>query len=71
MKIPFSELQKKYGGKYVLMDKPNGKIVAVSKKLGEAFKEAEKKGYKLPFAQFVEPANIIAIYEVSSTLVTL
>lgn len=62
------ELQKKYGGKYVLMDKPTGKVVAVSKTLGKAFKEAERKGYKLPFVQYVEPYGMIAIYEVKIPL---
>lgn len=67
-KISFKTLQKKYGGMFVLMDKPEGKIVAASKKLGEAFKKAEKKGYKLPFVQFVEPYKMIAIYEANFSL---
>jgi hypothetical protein len=69
MKKPsFKTLQKKYGGNYVLMDKPEGKVIAVSKNLGKAFKEAEKKGYKLPFVQYVEPYGMIAIYEVKVSL---
>lgn len=28
---------------YVLMDKPDGKVVAAAKNLGKAFKNAEKK----------------------------
>ena len=64
-KISFSTLQKKYGGKYVLIDEKSGKIVAVSKNLGRALDKAEKKGFPLPFIQFVEPSNVIAIYEVS------
>lgn len=67
-KLSFKTLQKKYGGMYVLMDKPNGKVVATSKKLGNAFKEAGKKGYKLPFVQYVEPYGMIAIYEVRISL---
>lgn len=66
--LSFKTLQKKYGGKYVLMDKPKGKIVAASKNLGKAFKEAEKKGYQLPFVQFIEPYGMIAIYEVKISL---
>ena len=34
----------------------------------EAFKKAEKKGYKLPAVQYVEPEGIIAIYEVKISL---
>ena len=64
----YTSLQKKYGGMYVLMDKPDGKVVAVSKNLGKAFEKAEKKGYELPFVQFVEPYGIIAIYEVKIPL---
>ena len=47
---------------YVLMDKPDGKVVAAAKNLGKAFKNAEKRGYSLPFVQFVEPYGMIAIY---------
>lgn len=57
-------LQKKYGGMYVLMDKPDGKIVAVSKNLEKAFKEAAKKGYENPAVQFV-PTIGLHIYELS------
>lgn len=67
-KISYKTLQKKYGGMYVLMDKPDGKVVAVAKNLGRAFKEAEKKGFKLPFVQYVEPYGMIAIYEVKISL---
>ncbi|TSC64778.1 MAG: hypothetical protein G01um101493_9 [Microgenomates group bacterium Gr01-1014_93] len=66
--VSFKSLQKKYGGMYVLMDKPKGKVIAASKNLGEAFKKAENKGYKLPFVQFVEPFGMIAIYEVKVSL---
>lgn len=66
--ISFSKLQKKYGGMYVLTDKPDGKVVAASRNLGKAFKEAENKGYKLPVVQFVEPFGTIAIYEVKISL---
>ena len=61
-KISYATLQKKYGGKYVLTDKPDGKIVAAHKKLSEAFKIAEKKGYPLPAVKYVEPENRIAVY---------
>lgn len=67
-KVSFTQLQKKYGGMYVLMDKPDGKVVAASRNLGKAFKEAEEKGYKLPVVQFVEPYGTIAIYEVKISL---
>ena len=67
-KTSYTTLQKKYGGMYVLMDKPEGKIVATSKNLGSAFKEADKKGYKLPYVQFVEPYGMIAIYEAKVSL---
>ncbi len=67
-KFSFTKLQKKYGGMYVLMDKPNGKVIASSRSLKEAFKEAEKKGYDLPAVQYVEPYGKIAIYEVKISL---
>ena len=35
---------------YVLMDKPDGKVVAVARELSQAFQEAEKKGYVLPIS---------------------
>lgn len=62
-KIAFTTLQKKYGGMYVLMDKPEGKVVAASRNLGKAFKEAEEKGYKLPAVQYIPPYGVITIYE--------
>ncbi|OGD89076.1 hypothetical protein A3I53_01330 [Candidatus Curtissbacteria bacterium RIFCSPLOWO2_02_FULL_40_13b] len=68
MKISYAKLQKKYSGMYVLSDKPDGKVVAASRNLGKAFKEAEKKGYKLPVVQYVEPEGTIAIYEVKISL---
>ncbi len=49
---------------YVLMDKPDGKIVAASGDLKKAFKEAGEKGYELPAVQFV-PSKGLKIYEVS------
>ena len=67
-KISFAKLQEKYSGMYVLTDKPGGKVVAASRKLEKAFKEAEKKGYKLPAVQFVPPKGIVAIYEVNLSL---
>ena len=67
-KISFAKLQEKYGGMYVLMDKPGGKVIASSRKLAKAFNEAEEKGYKLPAVQFVPPKGIIAIYEVDLSL---
>lgn len=39
----FKNLQKKYSGMYVLMDKPDGKVIAASRNLKKAFKEAEKR----------------------------
>lgn len=67
-KIAYSKLQKKYGGMYVLTDKPEGRVVAASRDLGKAFKEAEKKGYKLPVVEFIEPYGITAIYEVKISI---
>lgn len=67
-KLAFTKLQQKYGGMYVLTDKPDGKVVAASRNLGKAFKEAEKKGYKHPAVQFVEPYGTLAIYEVKISL---
>lgn len=67
-KISFAKLQEKYSGMYVLTDKPGGKIIVASRRLAKAFKEAEKKGYKLPAVQFVPPKGIVAIYEVNSSL---
>lgn len=66
-KISFATLQKKYAGMYVLMDKPDGRIVAASRNLEKAFKTAEKKGFNLPAVQFVEPKGI-KIYEASFSL---
>ena len=67
-KLSYKTLQKKYGGKYVLMDKPDGKVIVASKNLEKAFKEAEKKGYNLPAVQYIEPANRIIIYEVKVSI---
>lgn len=67
-KISFAKLQQKYGGMYVLTDKPDGKVVAASRNLKKAFKEAEKKGYEFPAVQFVEPYGTLAIYEVKISL---
>lgn len=67
-KISFAKLQEKYSGMYVLTDKPGGKIIVASRKLGKAFREAEKKGYKLPAVQFVEPKDTIHIYEARVSL---
>lgn len=66
-KITFATLQKKYPGMYVLMDKPDGKIIVASRDLQKAFDEAEKKGFKFPAVQFVEPKGI-KIYETSLSL---
>jgi hypothetical protein len=63
-KMSYATLQKKYGGMYVLMDKPDGKVIVASKNLGEAFTIAEKKGYDAPAVQFV-PTKGLKIYEVS------
>lgn len=67
-KISFAKLQEKYSGMYVLTDKPNGKVVASSRNLKKAFKEAEKKGVSLPTVQYVEPKGTIVIYEVKVRL---
>lgn len=64
----FKNLQKKYSGMYVLMDKPDGKVIAASRNLKKAFKQAEKKGIKLPVVQFIEPYSTIAIYEAKFSL---
>lgn len=63
-KISFARLQQKYGGMYVLTDKPNGKVVTASRNLGKAFKEAENKGFPAPAVQFIPPYGVINIYEV-------
>lgn len=67
-KISFAKLQEKYSGMYVLTDKPGGKVIAASRKLEKAFKEADKKGYKLPAVQFIPPRGIVAIYEIDLSL---
>lgn len=67
-KISFAKFQQKYSGMYVLTDKPDGKVVAASRNLKKAFEEAEKKGYKYPAVQFVEPYGTLAIYEVKISL---
>ncbi|MEK7518077.1 MAG: DUF5678 domain-containing protein [Patescibacteria group bacterium] len=67
-KMSFTKLQEKYSGMYVLTDKPDGRVVAASRNLGKAFKEAEKKGYKLPAVQFIPPKGVIAIYEINLSL---
>ena len=66
--MSFTKLQEKYSGMYVLTDKPDGRVVAASRNLGKAFKEAEKKGYKLPAVQFIPPKGVIAIYEINLSL---
>lgn len=63
-KISFAKLQEKYSGMYVLSDKPGGKIIVASRKLGKAFKEAAEKGYPLPTVQYIEPKGVLHIYEV-------
>lgn len=68
MQISYAKLQKKYSGMYVLTDKPGGKVIAASRSLEKAFREAEKKGYKLPAVQFVKPVGTVAIYEVVVSL---
>ncbi len=67
-KLIFKKLQEKYSGMYVLTDKPDGKIVAASRNLGQAFKEAERKGITRPAVQFIEPKGAIAIYEIKISL---
>lgn len=67
-KISFNKLQEKYSGMYVLMDKPNGKVVASSRNLKKAFNEAEKKGFQLPAVMFVPQKGMIAIYEVAISI---
>ncbi len=66
--MSFAQLQKKYSGMYVLTDRPNGKVVAASRNLKKAFKEAEKKGVVLPAVRYVEPKGTIAIYELKISL---
>ncbi|GEM_PF-4332070 len=68
VKISFAKLQEKYSGMYVLTDKPDGKVIAASRDLKKAFKEADKKGYPLPAVRFVEPRGTIAIYEIKVSL---
>jgi len=60
--ITLAKLQEKYGGMYVLTDTPQGKIVAASRNLKKAFKEAEKKGVDRPAVRYVEPKGMIHIY---------
>lgn len=66
--MSFAKLQEKYSGMYVLTDKPDGKVVAASRNLKKAFKEAEKRGILLPAVQYVEPKGTIVIYEVKVPL---
>ena len=67
-KISYVTLQKKYGGMYVLTDEKSGKVVAANKRLDRAFEEAEKKGFKLPAVEYIEPSDRIVIYEVKVSL---
>lgn len=67
-KISFTKLQQKYGGMYVLTDKPGGKVVTASHNLGKAFKEATKKGFPAPAVQFIPPYGVINIYEVKISI---
>ena len=62
MKSSNMNFQKKYSGMYVLTEKPDGKVVAFSRRLDKAFEEAEKKGYHLPAVQHVPPYGTIVIY---------
>lgn len=61
-------LQKKYSGMYVLTDKPGGGVVAASRNLGKAFKEAEEKGYQNPAVQYVPPFGMLVNYAVKISL---
>lgn len=61
-KMSFAKLQEKYSGMYVLTDKPDGRVVAASRNLKKAFKEAEKRGVLLPAVQYIEPKGTIVIY---------
>lgn len=67
-KISFAQLQQKYGGMYVLTDKPDGKVVTASRNLRKAFKEAEKKGFPAPAVQFIPPYGVLNIYEVKISI---
>ena len=67
-KQSYLSLQKKYGGMYVLSDKPRGKVILASKNLGKAFKEAEKKGYPNPAVEYIEPEGVIIMYNVKISL---
>lgn len=48
---------------YVLTDKPDGKVLAASRDLKKAFREAEKKGVLQPAVRFIPPKGTISIYE--------
>lgn len=52
---------------YVLTDRPGGKVIAVNKKLSEAYKEAEKKGYENAAVQHIPPKGLV-IYEAHFSL---
>lgn len=69
-RISLVKLQQKYGGMYVLTDKPEGRIVAASRDLKKAFKEAEKKGIVRPAVRYVEPKGTVAIYALKVSLRT-
>jgi hypothetical protein len=67
-KISYTALQKKYGGKYILSDKPRGKVIVASEDLAKAFKVAEKKGYQNPAVEYIEPEGVIIMYNVKISL---
>lgn len=68
MKLSYRKLQEKYGGNYVLTDERTGQVIIADKNLGRAFKIADKMGYSTPSVQYVDPKDVIAIYEVKFSL---
>lgn len=54
-KISYLQLQKKYSGKVVALDKKESQVIAVGKKFPSLFKKLESKGFSPQDSIFVGP----------------
>lgn len=64
-KISYLQLQKKFSGKIVALDKKEKEVIAAGKKFSELFKKIEMKGFKpknLVFVGPIQKAGTINVY---------
>jgi len=67
-KISYSELQKKYAGKMVVLDKTESQVIASGKKFPSLFKKLASKGLNPKDQIFVGPVQkrgTISVYKLS------